>query len=98
MFTERGSESKNIGDKIGLPFQNIKLKVSEVLSLVVEKHLLNEVLNLAIVVINGKCFRKINKACIYTVHHLSYMVTFLPVAQYLLNSGKVSVNFFFQSA
>lgn len=76
MFTERGSESKNIGDKIGLPFQNIKLKVSEVLSLVVEKHLLNEVLNLAIVVINGKCFRKINKACIYTVHHLSYMVTF----------------------
>lgn len=44
MFTERGSESKNIGDKIGLPFQNIKLKV---LSLVVEKHLLNEVLILA---------------------------------------------------
>ena len=45
----------------------------------------------------GKCCGKINKACIYTVHPLSYMVTFLPVAQYLLNSGKFSVNFFFQS-
>lgn len=77
LFTERGSESRNIGDKIGLPFQNIKLKVSEILSLVVEKHLLNEVLISAIVVISamitvGNAVGKLKKhvSTLYITYHM----------------------------